>query len=130
MARINEDTLWKVNRTAGDDDSPTDFLAKDSVLLPAWAKFKASGQSNRFFRSQDDLSIDGFGPATTSSIIARQMTDAAIIRILDVCGYVRFQPQSPPGAAAAAAAEKASDHAAEFYQRVPLGWTLGRLMTT
>jgi len=119
-ARISEEVLMGRSSTdmGGDgrrQKDVEDFLSKDAVLSSAWTRFKGTHftESNRFFIATVDLpphEREGGG------FLRKVITDAAIVRLLEVAGYVDFVgPRSTPSGSARTLAD-------QFYESVPRGW--------
>jgi hypothetical protein len=124
-ARISEETL--IGRESSLDEQAgmqklEGFMAKDAVLSSAWAHFVGSNksESNRFFLRFEDCvdKVTEFGEDQGTFNIGLHMTDAAIVRLLDVAGYIDFT-----NGGRMERSKSGQDPASSFYTKVPRGWT-------
>ena len=93
-----------------------DFLSKDAVLSSAWARFKGTHftESNRFFTALADLPFD---LQVGGGFLRKAINDAAIVRLLEVAGYIEFDGLPASGRSSATS----------FYETVPRGWIFPQL---
>lgn len=97
-------------------------MSKDAVLASAWAHFVGTHKtvSNKFFSAISESADDAlqYGGEEGSYNIGRQMTDVAIVRLLEVAGYIDFTD-----AGAFERTASGQTPATKFYETVPRGWT-------
>ena len=119
QARISEEALMgrgqsSKGRTAINDTEG--FLSKDAVLSSAWTCFKGTHftESNRFFTAMADLPVE---LQRGGGFLRKVMNDAAIVRLLEVAGYIDFVGPAVGGRSLATL----------FYESVPRGWVFPSL---
>ena len=74
-----------------------EFLERDAALNAAWTRFKATHftQNNRLLSALADLPMHS---RTGGGFLRKVNTDAAIVRLLEVAGYIDFTGVASGGA--------------------------------